>query len=190
MEPERFKEQIAAIINMEGRESNSNTPDFLLAEFMVSCLVSAEHLINAREAWYGYYNKPGQLAPTNGLLLRPSLEEVERIRKAMEAERGGPLVHHELRETRSEMENPSKNPSKKASKLEAGTEAVVRLINQVGDLEALTSKLCGPIPENCSTDSCGSGPSNMEDFLNGLPNALGELEKRIICVRDRLERLM
>jgi hypothetical protein len=202
MDPERFRKQIAAVINMEGRENNSNTPDFLLAEFMESCLVAAEHLIGAREDWYGYHSKPGHLSATESVLLRPSPEQVEQLRQIVERE--CPYIHQELEEEWKVADrvrpfhqklkeerrlSMQQDACVKQSKLESGVEAVTQLSNQVGNLEDLTNKLCGSIPEG-PTSANVHGPDNMEVFLNGLPGVLGELEKRIISVRDRLERLL
>jgi len=44
---------IAKLINGESRENDSNTPDFLLAEFMMACLDAFELANNKREVWYG-----------------------------------------------------------------------------------------------------------------------------------------
>lgn len=41
------------LLNCESRESDSDTPDFILAEFMISCLDAFELASNKREAWYG-----------------------------------------------------------------------------------------------------------------------------------------
>ena len=47
------KRKIEDIINEENRENDSNTPDFILAEFMVNCLDAFELASNKREVWYG-----------------------------------------------------------------------------------------------------------------------------------------
>ena len=44
---------IADLINRVSRENDSNTPDFLLAEFMMACLDAFELTSNKREVWYG-----------------------------------------------------------------------------------------------------------------------------------------
>jgi len=44
---------LSALINTECREEDSNTPDFILAEFMMKCLDAFELANNKREVWYG-----------------------------------------------------------------------------------------------------------------------------------------
>lgn len=44
--------KIAAILNKVSRENESDTPDFILAEYLQDCLLAGEKLINRRENWY------------------------------------------------------------------------------------------------------------------------------------------
>jgi hypothetical protein len=44
---------LAAVLNSHSRENRSNTPDFILAEYLVDCLYSFEAASNRREEWYG-----------------------------------------------------------------------------------------------------------------------------------------
>jgi hypothetical protein len=44
---------IAAVLNLHSRENVSNTPDYILAEYMVGSLEAFEAASNARESWYG-----------------------------------------------------------------------------------------------------------------------------------------
>jgi len=44
---------LAAAINRNSRENASNTPDFILASYLVECLKNYEGAVNARENWYG-----------------------------------------------------------------------------------------------------------------------------------------
>jgi len=46
-------DKFAAIINSVSRENASDTPDFILAEYLVMCLESFETTVRAREKWYG-----------------------------------------------------------------------------------------------------------------------------------------
>lgn len=45
--------QLKGIINCESRENDSNTPDRILAEFMMSCLGAFEVASNKREVFFG-----------------------------------------------------------------------------------------------------------------------------------------
>lgn len=53
MEPDTLKEELAALLNRHSRENASNTPDFILAEFMLTSLAAFEHASRQREEWFG-----------------------------------------------------------------------------------------------------------------------------------------
>ena len=46
-----FQCDIAAVINRHSIENRTDTPDFILAEYIVESLRAFEHLHNARKAW-------------------------------------------------------------------------------------------------------------------------------------------
>jgi len=52
-EKTKLEKGISQLINSESRENDSNTPDFILAEFMMNCLDAFELANNKREVWYG-----------------------------------------------------------------------------------------------------------------------------------------
>ena len=54
-----FEKKLKNLINSESRENDSNTADFILAEFMVNCLGAFELASNKREVWYGIELEPG-----------------------------------------------------------------------------------------------------------------------------------
>lgn len=45
-------EEIRQVLNRASRENESNTPDYLLAEYLMSCLEAGENLIVSRDSWY------------------------------------------------------------------------------------------------------------------------------------------
>lgn len=49
-----LRHEIERAINRVSGENGSNTPDFILAEYLVSCLAAFDRAIHARERWYGY----------------------------------------------------------------------------------------------------------------------------------------
>ncbi len=55
MDESTLKKKLEELINSECRENDSNTPDFLLAEFMVNCLDAFELTSNKREVWFGVH---------------------------------------------------------------------------------------------------------------------------------------
>ncbi len=48
-----FCKKLMKLINEEGLENVSNTPDFLLAEFLLNCLQAYSLTVCARDRWYG-----------------------------------------------------------------------------------------------------------------------------------------
>lgn len=52
-EPTSFEERIRQAINFASKENGSNTPDFILAEFLSGCLSLFELTVNSREKYYG-----------------------------------------------------------------------------------------------------------------------------------------
>ena len=49
----KFSEKLGDLVNTFSIENKSNTPDFILAEFMVYCLAAFEAASLRREAWFG-----------------------------------------------------------------------------------------------------------------------------------------
>lgn len=50
--------EIRDVINKHSRENKSNTPDFILANFMIKCLEAGEKLIGDRDEWYNISPNP------------------------------------------------------------------------------------------------------------------------------------
>ena len=48
-----LRKQIETAINGMSAENGSNTPDFILAEFLTDCLAAFDGAVNARERWHG-----------------------------------------------------------------------------------------------------------------------------------------
>jgi len=48
-----FKKEISSAINKACLENDSNTPDFILADYLNDCLKSFAKASMAREKWYG-----------------------------------------------------------------------------------------------------------------------------------------
>lgn len=49
----KFREEIREAINRNSAENGSNTPDFILAEYLTDCLATFDRTSRAREKWYG-----------------------------------------------------------------------------------------------------------------------------------------
>ncbi len=61
-----LREDIESAINCNSAENGSNTPDFILAEFVRGCLVAFDAAVNEREAWYGRDPKVGPCGMRSG----------------------------------------------------------------------------------------------------------------------------
>lgn len=59
-EEKSFLRDLEQLINSYSRENNSNTPDFLLAEFIGGCLDVYEHTTKERDRWYSVVLCPGK----------------------------------------------------------------------------------------------------------------------------------
>lgn len=53
-----FRKELQKLINRESMENGSNTPDFLLAEYLADCLAAFDRVVSAREKWYGREPEP------------------------------------------------------------------------------------------------------------------------------------
>ena len=56
-----LRQEIETVINKNSAESMSNTPDFILAEYLVDCLAAFDKATNRRTEWY----KTDNAKPTN-----------------------------------------------------------------------------------------------------------------------------
>jgi hypothetical protein len=54
-----FRKRIQAAINGCSKENGSNTPDWILAEYLDNCLRAFDVATAAREDWYGMHLRPG-----------------------------------------------------------------------------------------------------------------------------------
>lgn len=48
-----FRVELQKLINRESRENGSNTPDFILTEYLAQCLVAFDLAVQARDRYYG-----------------------------------------------------------------------------------------------------------------------------------------
>lgn len=53
MNKEEFKKELERLINCYSMENGSDTPDFILAEYLTDCLESYDDAVRSREKWYG-----------------------------------------------------------------------------------------------------------------------------------------
>ena len=79
-----FEQELRNLINRHSVENASNTPDFILAQYLVSCLVVFTAAVQQRETWYGRTEQEQQAASPRFSMPRP---EVYR------GGRGGEMTH-------------------------------------------------------------------------------------------------
>lgn len=48
-----LEEELRQVINRRSRENLSNTPDFILAEYLIDCLMAFESATRLREKYFG-----------------------------------------------------------------------------------------------------------------------------------------
>lgn len=58
MNKEEFEKDLKQLINHYSIENGSNTPDFILCEYLMGCLETYNKTIESREKWYGRDPKP------------------------------------------------------------------------------------------------------------------------------------
>lgn len=56
-----FQLELTRLLNQVSAENDSGTPDFILAAYLLKCLVAFDAAVLAREAWYG--REPMKAAP-------------------------------------------------------------------------------------------------------------------------------
>ena len=59
-----FKQELSDLINRHSKESDSNTPDFILAGYMNDCLRAFVVATQQRETWYGRDARPSRIVGT------------------------------------------------------------------------------------------------------------------------------
>lgn len=57
---EEFHRDLAALLNRYSRENGSNTPDFILADYLLLCLIAYDAAVQRRAEWYGRIDMPGR----------------------------------------------------------------------------------------------------------------------------------
>ncbi len=53
-----LRKDIEQAINSNSAENGSDTPDFILAEYLTDCLAAYDRAVTARERWYGRHPVP------------------------------------------------------------------------------------------------------------------------------------
>jgi len=48
-----FEKELTSLLNRYNKENGSNTPDFLLSEFLIGCLKTYNKALKKRDKWFG-----------------------------------------------------------------------------------------------------------------------------------------
>jgi hypothetical protein len=51
--PSQFRKELETLINSTSRESGSDTPDYVLADFLDGCLIAFDAAVKRRDRYYG-----------------------------------------------------------------------------------------------------------------------------------------
>lgn len=57
-----LKQELTSLLNRYSLENGSDTPDFILAQYLLRCLETFNHTIRAREQWHGRELGPAEHA--------------------------------------------------------------------------------------------------------------------------------
>lgn len=55
-----LEKQLTATLNRHCAENDSNTPDWILAQYLIGCLSAFNQAVQQREDWYGIRHRPGE----------------------------------------------------------------------------------------------------------------------------------
>lgn len=58
MNREQFKEELEHLINKHSMENGSDTPDYMLTDYLMGCLDNFNRIVQSREKWYGRVKEP------------------------------------------------------------------------------------------------------------------------------------
>jgi hypothetical protein len=54
-----FKKELTALLNKACAEKLSNTPDVVLAKYLITCLYAFDEATKSRDQWYSVHLEPG-----------------------------------------------------------------------------------------------------------------------------------
>ena len=55
-----FRRDLESLLNKHSREKGSDTPDFVLATYLLGCLTTFDVAVKSRDQWYGVSHGPGK----------------------------------------------------------------------------------------------------------------------------------
>lgn len=88
-----LQKEIASLLNAHCAENGSDTPDFILAEYLMTCLTAFDAATKAREEWHGLKTDRGRNMTRLRSFIKDELSvdhyknQIERLESALETER-------------------------------------------------------------------------------------------------------
>jgi hypothetical protein len=58
-----LEDEMRRFLNQHSAENASNTPDFILAQYLIACLIAYNTATQQRETWYGRDARPSETLP-------------------------------------------------------------------------------------------------------------------------------
>lgn len=70
-----LRSEIKAALNRHSAENGSNTPDHILADYLLACLAAYDAAVLARARWFGRIDEPGRgsVPFAQGGIIHPSV---------------------------------------------------------------------------------------------------------------------
>jgi len=65
-----FTKELETLINRYSKENGSNTPDFILAEYLNDCIIHFNKAVMRRSEWYGFVDRIGYAAEEKPKLIK------------------------------------------------------------------------------------------------------------------------
>jgi hypothetical protein len=87
-----FRRELISLINKHSRENGSNTPDYILAEYLIECLHTFDKITKMRNEWYGEKLLEGKI-----------LEFRNEFEKEIDSKHPRPLTYKEAEQLASDM---------------------------------------------------------------------------------------
>lgn len=63
MNKESFRHELEDLINKHNMENSSDTPDFMLADYLINCLETFGEIVKRRDKWYDTGNESNANPP-------------------------------------------------------------------------------------------------------------------------------
>lgn len=60
-----FRKELRQLLNCHSMENNSDTPDFILSSYLITCIAAFDGAVKARDRWHGFKPFRGLSEGTN-----------------------------------------------------------------------------------------------------------------------------